>query len=85
MKKQRSYFIPALLISILFGIALPLIMGLKDFRLIASLFTLVWLIYAVGLFVHTFLVRPVLTIKVVQRKNPTIVKYEFRDSSKEKR
>ena len=85
MKKQRTYFIPTLLVSILFGIALPLVVGVKDFRLIALFFTFVWLIYAVGLLILTFLVRPVLRIKVVQRKNPTIIKYELRDSIKERR
>lgn len=85
MKKQRTYFTPTLLVSILFGIALPLVVGVKDFKLIALFFTFVWLIYAVGLLILTFLVRPGLRIKVVQRKNPTIVKYELGDSSKEKR
>ena len=84
MKKQGIYLIPTLLFSILFGIALPLVLGVKDFRLIALFFTFVWLIYAVGLLIFTFLVRPGLRIKVLQRKNPTIVKYELRDSSKER-
>ena len=43
-----------LIVSILFGIALPLVSGVKDFRLIALLFTFAWLIYAVGLLIkHT--------------------------------
>jgi hypothetical protein len=49
MKKQNTYFIPTLLVSILFGIVLPLVLGVKDFRLIALLSTLAWKIYAVGL------------------------------------
>lgn len=74
-----------LIVSILLGLALPPVLGVKDFNLIALFFTFVWLIYAVGLLILTFLVRLGLRIKVVQCKNPTIVKYELRDSSKERR
>ena len=74
-----------LIVSILLRISLPPVLGVKDFKLIALFFTFVWLIYAVGLLILTFLVSPRLRIKVVQRKYPTIVKYELRDSSKERR
>jgi len=58
-----------------------LALGLKNFTLIAIFFTFVWFIYAVGLLLSTFVVKPGLRIKVIQRKNPTIVRYELRDSS----
>lgn len=73
-----------LIVSILLGIVLPLVLGVKDFTLIAFFFTFVWFIYAVGLLIFSFLVRPGLRIKVLQRKNPTILKYKLRDSSKER-
>jgi hypothetical protein len=63
MRSPKTYFRLALIISILFGIVLPLILGIKDVRLFAVFFTFVWLIYAIGLFVLTFLVRPGSRIK----------------------
>ncbi len=82
MRGSKTHFRLALIISILFGIVLPLVLGVKDVRLFAVFFTFIWLIYAIGLFVLTFLVRPGLRIKVVQRKNPTIIKYELRDPNR---
>ena len=81
MRPQRNYVILTSLVSVLFGIILPLALGVKDFTLIAIFFTFVWFVYAVGLLIFTFLVKPGLRIKVVHRKNPTIVKYELRDSN----
>ena len=72
MRNQRIYFIPTLLTSILFGIALPIALGVRGLRQVALFFTLVWLIYAVALLIFTFLLRPGLRIRVIQRKNPTI-------------
>jgi hypothetical protein len=84
MRSPKTYFRLALTILILFGIVLPFAFGVKDVRLFAFFFTFVWLVYAIALFVLTFLVRPGLRIKVVQRKNPTIIKYELRDSNQER-
>jgi len=83
MKKQKYFFTLTLLTSIVFGIVLPLALGVKGFTPIAICFTFVWFLYVVGLLLFTFLVKPGLRIKVIQRKNPTIVKYELRDSGKE--
>jgi hypothetical protein len=84
MRGPKTYFRFTLIISILFGIVLPLAFGVKDVRLFAFFFTFIWLIYAIGLFVLTFLVRPGLRIKVVQRKKPTIIKFELRDLNQER-
>lgn len=57
MKAQKSYFKITLLISILLGIILPLIMGVKDTTLIAISFSFIWFIYAVALLTTTFLIE----------------------------
>lgn len=81
MRPQRTYVILTSLVSILFGIILPLALDLRGFTPIAIFFTFVWFIYVVGLLLSTFVVKPGLRIKVIQRKNPTIVRYELRDSN----
>jgi len=47
MRSPKTYFRVALIISILFGIVLPLVFGVKAPMLPAILFTFVWLIYAI--------------------------------------
>ena len=49
MKKQKYYFTLTLLTSIVFGIILPLALGVRGFTEIAIFFTFVWFIYVVGL------------------------------------
>ncbi len=56
MKSPRTYFRLALIVSILFGVALPLAFGVKNVRLFGVLFTFIWLIYAITLFVWVFLI-----------------------------
>ena len=84
MKKQKAYIGLTLIISILFGIILLLSLGAGDFTLIALLFTFAWFVYVAGLLLSTFLVKPGVRIKVIQRKNSTIVEYELRDSDRER-
>jgi hypothetical protein len=42
--------------SVLFGIILPLALGIKDPTLIAITFSSVWFLYAFILVIHTFLI-----------------------------
>jgi hypothetical protein len=78
----NKYFWITLVISILFGILLPLSLGVKDTTLIAISFCSVWFFYMASLVIHTFLVKPGLKIKVIRHKNPTIVRYELKDSGR---
>ena len=84
MKKQKTYIRLTLVISILFGIILPLALGVKDPTLIAITFSSVWFLYIVVMMVVVFLLRPGLKIKVIHRKNPTIVRFELQDSRRKK-
>ncbi len=56
MKGPKTCFKLALIISILFGIVLPLALGVKDARLFAFFFTLIWLIHAIILLVWVSLI-----------------------------
>lgn len=56
MTKQRWLFVTILVMSILVAILLPLFLGVRDFNIIGTLFTLVWFVYVVVLFLQTFLV-----------------------------
>jgi hypothetical protein len=56
MRRRRTYLGLTLVISILLGIILPFLLGAKDPMLIAILFSWVWLIYAVTLFIWVFLI-----------------------------
>jgi hypothetical protein len=77
MKKQKSHIRLTLVISILFGIILPLALGVKDPTLIAICFSLIWFVYAVLMLVNTFLGKGRLKIKVIHRKDPTVVRFEL--------
>ena|GEM_PF-749968 len=57
MKTQLPYFKTTCFISLLIGIVLPLTLGMKDPTLIAISFSLIWFIYAVALFIETFLIE----------------------------
>lgn len=48
---------PTLIISVLFGVILPIYMSFKDLTLIAILFSSIWFIYVVIFFVYTFLIK----------------------------
>jgi len=56
MNKREYYFRLTLVVSILAGIILPLIVGVKDPTLRAVFFSLVWFIYAVVLVIVCFLI-----------------------------
>ena len=77
MKNQKEYFRLTLVISILLGIILPLAMGIKDLLLIGYIFTLVWFIYALVIFVTVFLIRPGLKIKANRPNGVTVVRFEL--------
>jgi len=72
MKKQKYYFTLTLLTSILFGIILPLALGIKDPTLIAITFSSVWFIYSVYLFVSTFFSRKALKMRKSNYKKPEL-------------
>ncbi len=77
---MKKYLTLTLVISILFGIILPLVLGVKEPILIATIFSMVWVIYAIILLAIVFLNRPGLKIKA-SRKNGkngvTVVRYEL--------
>ena len=81
---QKTYFSLTLLVSILPGIILPLALGVKDPTLIAITFSSVWFIYAMIMFIIVFLIKLGVRIRVIQRKNPTIVRYDILDSGKKR-
>ena len=80
-KSEKNYIRLTVIISVLFGIILPLILGVKDPTYIAIFFSLVWVLYIIIRWI-AFLIRPELKIKVLRHKNPTIVRFELNDSSK---
>ena len=84
MKKQTTYLILTLVISILFGIILPLALGVEDLTLIAITFSLVWFFYAVLLLTTTFLIKPGLKIKASRQNAVTVVRYELLNTGKKK-
>jgi hypothetical protein len=79
MKKRKTYLLLTFILSVLFGIILPIALGVKDPTLIAITFSSVWFIYIVFLLIIVFLIKPSLKIKVIRHKNPTIVRFELKD------
>ena len=84
MNKQKFYFGFTLIISVSLGILLPLVLGLKDPMLIATTFTLVWVLYAIILLVTVFLVKPGLKIKASRKDGVTVVRYELLNPGKKR-
>jgi uncharacterized membrane protein len=84
MKKEKTYLRLTIILPILFGIILPLALGLRDLTLIAICFSSVWLIYAVLLLITTFLIRPSLRIKASRQKGVTVVRYELQNARNKK-
>jgi uncharacterized membrane protein len=84
MNKQTLYFRLTLVISILFGIILPLLLGVKDPMLIATTFNKVWVIYAIILLVIVFLIKPGLKIKESRKNGVTVVRYELANPGKKR-
>jgi CBS domain containing-hemolysin-like protein len=56
MKKQKTYLRLTLVLSVLFGIILPLALGVKDPTLIAITFSFVWFVYVAIFLIYTFLI-----------------------------
>lgn len=54
MQKRNIYIWLTIVLSVLFGIILPFALGAKDFVAIALIFSSIWWIYAVALFVNVF-------------------------------
>ena len=81
---MKKYLALTLVISILVGIILPLALGVKDPTLIAITFSLVWFLYAVLLFITTFLIKPNLKIKASRQNGVTVVRYELLNAEKKK-
>jgi hypothetical protein len=54
MKKQRTYPRLTLVLSVLFGIILPLVLGVKDLFIISLIFTSIWFVYAVATWAKGF-------------------------------
>lgn len=84
MNKQKRFLSLTLIISILFGIILPLVLGVKDPMLIATTFTLVWVLYAIVLLVTVFLIKPSLKIKATRKNGVTVVRYVLLNQGKKK-
>ncbi len=84
MRKQEYHFSLTLIISILFGTLLPLVLGVKDPMLIATTFSMVWVVYAIILLVSVFLVKPGLKIKANRKNGVTVVRYELLNPGKKR-
>jgi 4-hydroxybenzoate polyprenyltransferase len=72
MRRQRIYSGLTLLTSVSLTIILPLAAGIKDIYWIALIFTLVWFVYAVYLFVSTFFSRKALKMRKSNYKKPEL-------------
>ena len=84
MRKQNPYFRITLVISILLGIILPLVLGVKDLMLIATTFSMVWVLYAIVLLVTVFLIKPGLKIKASRKNGVTVARYELLNPEKKR-
>jgi uncharacterized membrane protein len=84
VRKPKHYFSLTLIISILLGIIPPLVLGVKDPMLIATTFSMVWMIYAIILLVAVFLIKPGLKIKANRKNRVTVVRYELLDPGKKR-
>jgi uncharacterized membrane protein len=84
VRKQKHHFSLTLIISILLGIILPLLLGVKDPMLIATTFSMVWVIYAIILLVTVFLVKPRLKIRASRKNGVTVVRYELPNPEKKR-
>jgi len=56
VRKRKTYLSLAVILSVLFGIILPIALGVKDLTLIAVIFSSVWLIYVIVLLFITLLI-----------------------------
>jgi len=72
VKKKKTYLQLTVVLSLLFGIILPIALGVKEPTLIAITFTSVWFIYSVYLFVSTFFSREALKKRKSNYKKPDL-------------
>jgi len=72
MRRQRIYLGLTLLTSVSLTIILPLAAGIKDIYWIALIFTLIWFVYSVYLFVSTFFSREALKKRKSNYKKPEL-------------
>ncbi len=84
MNKQKYFLSLTFVISILLGILLPLALGGKNPMLIATTFSMVWVIYAIMLLVTVFLIKPGLKIKASRENGVTVVRYELANPGKKR-
>jgi hypothetical protein len=84
MRKPKYYLSLTLITSILLGIILPLVLGIKNPMLIATTFSMVWVAYAIILLVTVFLIRPGLKIKASRKNGVTVVRYELLNPGKKR-
>jgi hypothetical protein len=80
---MKKTLVLTLVIS-LFGILLPLALGVKNPMLIATTFSMVWMVYAIVLFVTVFFIKPGLKIKASRKDGVRVVRYELLNSGKKR-
>jgi hypothetical protein len=54
MKKQKTYLRLTLVLSVLFGIILPLAVGVKDILAVPLIFSSIWFVYVIVLWIRVF-------------------------------
>jgi uncharacterized membrane protein len=54
MRKRKTYFKLTLVLSMLFGIFVPVALGVKNLYTISLIFTSIWFVYSVWRFVTAF-------------------------------
>ena len=69
--------------AILFGVVLPLILGVRDSELIAIIIAIFVGIYPILVLVTTFLTRPGLRIRTNRQNGVAIVRYDLRSSGQQ--
>jgi len=56
-RKRKTYLRLTVVLSILFGIILPVTLGVRDIYAIALIFSIIWFVYSAVLFAYVFLVE----------------------------
>jgi len=79
---MKKTLLLTLKISILVGIIMPFVLGVKDVTLITIFFSSVWFIYAVLLFITTFLIKPGLKTGESAQNGVPVVRYELSDTER---
>jgi len=72
VRRQGAYFKLTLIVSVSLVIILLLAAGIKDIYWIALIFTLIWFVYSVYLFVSTFFSRKALKMRKSNYKKPEL-------------